>query len=113
EASAGVIASRAGELAAPLFRMGREWQGKPAPTGFRHERDLFGLDLPPAPLVGAPQLDNAATAVACIERLRAAQFRIDDAAVRKGLASVEWPARLQKLTGGPRGGPLPPPSELG
>ena len=84
EASASVIAARAGELAVPLFRMGREWQVKPTPGGFRYDSDLLGIDLPAPALVGAHQIDNAATAVACIERLRAAQFRIDDAAVRKG-----------------------------
>ena len=112
EASAAVIAARAGELAVPLFRMGREWQVKSTATGFRYDSDLLGLDLPAPALVGAHQLDNAATAVACIERLRAAQFRIDDAAVRKGLASVDWPARLQKLTRGPLVDALPPAGEL-
>ena len=112
EASAGVIAARAAELAVPLFRMGREWQVKPTPTGFRYDSDLLGLDLPAPALIGAHQIDNAATAVACIERLRAAQFRIDDDAVRKGLASVEWPARLQKLTRGPLVEAMPPVSEL-
>jgi|FEC22Drversion2_1045045.scaffolds.fasta_scaffold00125_25 dihydrofolate synthase / folylpolyglutamate synthase len=112
EASAGVIAARAGELAAPLFRMGREWQVTPTPTGFRYDSDLLGLDLPAPALVGAHQLDNAATAVACIERLRAAQFRIDDGAIRKGLAAVDWPARLQKLKRGPLVDAMPPASEL-
>jgi dihydrofolate synthase/folylpolyglutamate synthase len=112
EASASVIAARAAELAVPLFRMGREWQVKPTPTGFRYDSDLLGIDLPAPALVGAHQIDNAATAVACIERLRAAQFRIDDAAVRKGLASVDWPARLQKLTRGPLVDALPPAGEL-
>jgi dihydrofolate synthase/folylpolyglutamate synthase len=112
EASAGVIAKRAAELAAPLFRMGREWQVMSTPTGFRYDSDLLGIDLPAPALVGAHQIDNAATAVACIERLRAAQFRIDDAAVRKGLASVDWPARLQKLTRGPLVEALPPAAEL-
>ena len=112
EASAGVIANRAAELAAPLFRMGREWQVKPTAAGFRYDSDLLGIDLPAPALIGAHQIDNAATAVACIERLRAAQFRIDDAAVRKGLASVDWPARLQKLTRGPLVDALPPASEL-
>jgi dihydrofolate synthase / folylpolyglutamate synthase len=111
-ASAEVIAARAAELAVPLFRMGREWQVKPTPTGFRYDSDLWGIDLPAPALVGAHQIDNAATAVACIERLRAAQFRIDDAAVRKGLASVEWPARLQRLARGPLVDALPPASEL-
>ncbi|HZX86772.1 MAG TPA: folylpolyglutamate synthase/dihydrofolate synthase family protein [Reyranella sp.] len=112
EASASVIAARAGELAVPLFRMGREWQVKPTSGGFRYDSDLLGLDLPAPALVGAHQIDNAATAVACIERLRAAQFRIDDAAVRKGLGSVDWPARLQKLTRGPLVDALPPAGEL-
>jgi dihydrofolate synthase/folylpolyglutamate synthase len=62
--------------------------------------------------VGAHQIDNAATAVACIERLRAARFDIDDTAIRKGLGSVEWPARLQRLTKGPLPDSLPPGCEL-
>jgi len=112
EASASVIAARAAELAVPLFRLGREWQVTATPGGFRYESDFVGLDLPAPALVGAHQIDNAATAVACVERLRAAQFRIDDVAVRKGLASVEWPARLQKLSRGPLVDALPPASEL-
>jgi dihydrofolate synthase / folylpolyglutamate synthase len=112
DVSAAVIADRAAELAAPLFRMGREWQVKPTPTGFRYDSDFVGLDLPAPALVGAHQLDNAATAVACVERLRAAQFRIGDDAIRKGLAAVEWPARLQKLTRGPLIDALPPAGEL-
>ena len=112
EASAAVIAAKADELAVPLFRMGREWQVRSTATGFRYDSDLLGLDLPAPALVGAHQIDNAATAVACIERLRAAQFRIDNAAVKKGLASVDWPARLQKLSRGPLVEALPPASEL-
>ncbi len=112
EASARVIAEQAGKVSAPLFRMGREWQVVPRPDGFRYESDLLGLDLPAPALVGAHQIDNAATAVACIERLRAARFAIDDAAVAKGLTSVEWPARLQKLKRGPLVEALPAGGEL-
>ena len=107
-----MIADEAGKLAAPLFRMGREWQVTPTAAGFRYDSDLLGLDLPAPALVGAHQIDNAATAVACIERLRAAQFRIDDAAIAKGLASVDWPARLQKLSRGPLVEAMPPGGEL-
>ena len=112
EVSADVIAAEAAKLAAPLFRLGREWQVTPTATGFRYESDFLGLDLPAPALVGAHQIDNAATAVACIERLRAANFSIDDAAIHKGLASVEWPARLQKLSRGPLLEQLPPGCEL-
>ena len=111
-ASADVIAARAAQLAAPLFRMGREWQVTPTAAGFRYDSDLLSLDLPAPALAGAHQLDNAATAVACIERLRAAKFGIDDTAIRQGLATVEWPARLQKLVRGPLVEALPPGCEL-
>ncbi len=110
--SVKVIDDEAAKLAAPLFRMGREWQVTPTASGFRYESDLRTLDLPSPALMGAHQIDNAATAVACVERLRAAKFEIDDAAVRDGLRSVEWPARLQKLVRGPLPESLPPGCEL-
>ena len=110
--SAEVIEAEATKLASPLFRMGREWQVTPTAAGFRYDSDLLGLDLPAPALAGAHQIDNAATAVACIERLRAARFQIDDGAIRKGLGSVEWPARLQKLSRGPLVEALPPGCEL-
>lgn len=115
--SASVIEAAAGRLAAPLFRMGREWQVTPTDPhlgvgGFRYGSDLSTLDLPAPALVGAHQIDNAATAVACVERLRATRFQIDDGAIRKGLATVEWPARLQRLTKGPLPEALPPGCEL-
>ena len=112
EASAQVIAAQAASLAAPLFRLGREWQVKPTQSGFRYDSDLIGLDLPAPALAGAHQLDNAATAIACVERLRAAGFAIGDGAIREGLANVEWPARLQKLSRGPLVDSLPPGCEL-
>jgi dihydrofolate synthase/folylpolyglutamate synthase len=46
------------------------------------------------PLLGKHQLDNAATAVLALEALDAG---IDDAALREGLASMRWPARIEVL----------------
>jgi dihydrofolate synthase/folylpolyglutamate synthase len=112
DVGAQVIEAEAAKLAAPMFRMGREWQVTPTEAGFRYESDLSTLDLPAPALVGVHQLDNAASAVACIERLRAAKFAIDDGAIRKGLATVEWPARLQRLTKGPLASMMPPGCEL-
>jgi len=112
DVSSAVIAAEAAKLAAPMFRMGREWQVTPTARGFRYESDLSTLELPAPALAGAHQFDNAATAVACIERLRAAGFAIDDLAITKGLSSVEWPARLQRLTRGPLVEAMPPGSEL-
>jgi dihydrofolate synthase/folylpolyglutamate synthase len=48
-------------------------------------------------LLGEHQAANAAVAIACIEQLRAAGWRIPDAAVAAGLANVHWPARLEVL----------------
>jgi dihydrofolate synthase/folylpolyglutamate synthase len=46
----------------------------------------------PIALRGAYQKENAAVAVAAI---RAAGLEVDDSAIARGLASVEWPARFQ------------------
>ncbi|HJQ59482.1 MAG TPA: folylpolyglutamate synthase/dihydrofolate synthase family protein, partial [Vineibacter sp.] len=109
---AGVFVDDARALDVPLFRMGHEWQVAPRADGFRYESQSLALDLPAPNLVGAHQIDNAATAVAVVERLRATGLGINDAAVRKGLAAVEWPARLQLLTRGPLADAMPPGCEL-
>ena len=112
DVSAEVIETEAAKLAAPLFRLGREWQVTSTASGFRYESDTTTLDLPAPALAGVHQIDNAATAVACVERLRAANFAIDDRAIAKGLVTVDWPARLQKLTRGPLADALLPGCEL-
>lgn len=52
-------------------------------------------------LLGEHQAANAAVAVACVEELRAAGWRVPDAAVAAGLAKVYWPARLEVLRQNP------------
>jgi len=53
------------------------------------------------PLLGAHQVVNAATAVATAELLHARGFPLSREAVRVGLASVQWPARIEVLGEGP------------
>jgi dihydrofolate synthase/folylpolyglutamate synthase len=53
---------------------------------------------------------NAGTALTMIDATGG--FRVDDDAVRRGLAAVEWPGRLQRLTRGPLAALLPPEWEL-
>ena len=61
-------------------------------------QDLTGLlDLPLPRLVGRHQIENAATAIAALRQSGWAS----DGAIEKGLRSVEWPARMQRLTFGP------------
>ena len=47
------------------------------------------------PLLGTHQLRNAAVALTAVDILRQRGWRIDDDAVRQGLASVAWPGRFQ------------------
>jgi dihydrofolate synthase/folylpolyglutamate synthase len=96
---AAVFEARAAALGCPLSRHGHEWQV--ARTGDAMIfRDAGGERRLPRPaLVGAHQVDNAGTALACLPYL--AEFSVDDAAVRRGLREVEWPARMQRLRRGP------------
>jgi dihydrofolate synthase/folylpolyglutamate synthase len=89
---------------------GRDWDVSPVETGFRYRSAGRTLDLPPPALVGRHQFMNAGTALAMLDG--AGGFDIGDAAVRRGLAAVEWPGRLQRLTKGPLTAMLPPGWEL-
>jgi len=48
-------------------------------------------------LLGHHQAANAAVVVAGVEQLRRQGFALDDDAVRRGLADVRWPARMEVL----------------
>ncbi len=56
------------------------------------------LDLPPPRLIGAHQFDNAGIAIAAIRHFG---LPVDQAAIERGLRSVEWPARLSLIQHGP------------
>ncbi len=58
----------------------------------RTPRSTYRLRVP---LLGRHQLDNAAAAVLALEALAAQGVPIDEAALRGGLASVRWPARIE------------------
>lgn len=53
------------------------------------------------PLQGEHQLVNAATAVLAVDVLNTGVFRITEDALKKGLSSVSWPGRLEKLNDSP------------
>lgn len=100
-----VFTDRAAALAAPLSLHGRDWSVTPTQTGFRFRDPTRLLDLPPPGLMGAHQIDNAGLAIAATAHL---PMLIEEEAIRRGLAAVEWPARLQRLTHGPLPDLLPP-----
>jgi dihydrofolate synthase/folylpolyglutamate synthase len=59
-----------------------------------HSAVLEGLSLP---LLGEHQRTNAAVALATVEAL-ATRIRVSEQAAQAGLASVQWPGRLQLVT---------------
>ena len=105
-----VIEARAAAIGAPLYRAGREWRCAGAASGMRYEGVRWRLDLPAPSLLGAHQIVNAGTAIACLERL--AGFDLPATAIAEGLRHIDWPARLQRLTRGPLIDMLPPGWEL-
>ncbi len=107
-AAATVIAAEAAKLGAPLITHGRDWTVTPTDGGFRWQGPGGPLDLPRPALPGVHQIENAGSAVACARTLGT----LDDAAIAAGIARVEWPARLQRLTRGPLVEMLSPGAEL-
>jgi dihydrofolate synthase / folylpolyglutamate synthase len=74
-------------------------------------RDSEGtLDLPLPALEGPHQIQNAGTAIAALRALPG--FSISAEAFSRGLAAVQWPARLQRLDQGPLMRMLPSAAEL-
>ena len=96
-----VIEARAEAMGAPLIQMGVDFdawrQGDRLLVQL--EDRLLDLDLPALP--GAHQIDNAG--LAAMAALTLNDPHIDEAAISRGIASAVWPARFQRLIGGPLG----------
>ncbi|HEV2335538.1 MAG TPA: folylpolyglutamate synthase/dihydrofolate synthase family protein [Stellaceae bacterium] len=94
-----VIEARAAAIGAPLYRSGKEWRCEASFGGMRYKGAHWRLDLPAPSLLGAHQVVNAGTAIACLEQLSG--FALPAAAIAAGLRHIDWPARLQHLERGP------------
>jgi dihydrofolate synthase / folylpolyglutamate synthase len=91
-----VLQATADAAGARLLARGRDWWAERAGDGLRYE-DASGTEGFPAPsLPGPHQIDNAGIALAA---LRASTLPVPVAALARGIAQAEWPARLQRLTG--------------
>ncbi len=99
------LARIAAERGAPLLRVGpagtpgcayvyqplaaepeRQWANAQTPSQTYHDLEVR--------LLGTHQLENATAAIAAAEQLRMTGVPIDEAAIRRGLQAVNWPARL-------------------
>ncbi|MEE3626289.1 folylpolyglutamate synthase/dihydrofolate synthase family protein [Nitrospirillum sp. BR 11752] len=99
-----VFRDRAAALGVPLSVAGADWSALPSDIGFRFEGYGRSLDLPMPGLLGAHQIGNAGTAIAALHHL---PLTVRDSDIVTGLATVEWPGRLQRLTRGPLADLLP------
>jgi dihydrofolate synthase/folylpolyglutamate synthase len=108
--AAVVIGAHAEAVSARLYRAHHEWRSEASGEGMRYEGERWRLDLPRPSLIGAHQVVNAGTAVACLERLSG--FYIPVEAIADGLRHIDWPARLQLLHRGPLVDAVPPGWEL-
>ncbi len=110
-----VILRRADSLSAPAFVFGQDFFGRQEHGRMVYEDETGLLDLPLPRLIGRHQIDNAAVAIAGLRHaMRDGQLLNwgEDAAVEKGLRTVDWPGRLQHLSHGPLVAEAPADSEI-
>ena len=100
-----VIESVCRQKGAPLIKAGEDltWRGTArGPDGqeleVRGRLGEYGLWIP---LLGAFQLENAATAVGALEALIEQGTEIPDDAIVEGMKSVTWPCRMEVLSKAP------------
>jgi dihydrofolate synthase/folylpolyglutamate synthase len=105
-----VILRRADQLGAPVFEFGQDFASRQEHGRMVYEDQDGLLDLPLPKLVGRHQIENAGVAIAALRHARRSWGT--DAAVEKGLATVDWPARLQRLHHGPLVDAAPPGAEI-
>jgi dihydrofolate synthase/folylpolyglutamate synthase len=96
-AALAVIEEQARLKRAPTFIANQDWVAYPESGRLVYQDESGLLDLPVPRLAGRHQFSNAGTAIAALRR---AELGIPTRAIEAGLANVEWPARLQRLTSG-------------
>jgi len=94
-----VIERTADSLSAPVYLCGQDFFAHSERGRMVYQDEMGLLDLPLPRLLGAHQIDNAATAIAALRYARRDWAR--ESGIEQGLRRVEWPARLQRLSRGP------------
>lgn len=105
EIARDVILRQADRLGVAVFEFGQDFASRQEHGRMVYEDEVGLLDLPLPKLVGRHQIENAGVAIAALRHAGSIEGKRlgwgQDAAVEKGLATVEWPARLQRLYKGP------------
>lgn len=105
-----VIAREAARRSAPLAIWGQAYDAYEQRGRLIVQRADQLLDLPLPSLIGPHQIINAGTAVAAALELPG--FQVSEEAIEQGLLAARWPARMQRIDGGPLPAFLKPGSEL-
>jgi dihydrofolate synthase/folylpolyglutamate synthase len=95
EVALQAILSRADRLGVATFVFGQDFAARQEHGRMVYEDGDGLLDLPLPKLIGRHQIDNAGVAIAALRH--AGKNWGTDAAIERGLSTVEWPARLQRL----------------
>jgi dihydrofolate synthase/folylpolyglutamate synthase len=103
----GAAAARVGAVWLPR---GGGWDATVSGGQIQYRDEVGRLDLPLPRLRGAHQAMNAALAVAMLRHQHA--LRIPESALKAAMGWADWPARLQRLAGGPLRDLLPKEAEL-
>lgn len=94
-----VLKRAAREKRAELALYGRDWSYESVVDGLVVHLEAARWELPFPSLIGTHQHHNAALASVVAQALPA--LPVTEAALRKGIVTAEWPARLQLLSRGP------------
>jgi dihydrofolate synthase/folylpolyglutamate synthase len=93
----GVLKEICRKRRTPVYILGKDFKIKLDGRSFDFLSRWYDYKRLRTNLRGSHQLSNAACALGAVELLRNMKFSIDDVAVRKGLATVRWPGRLETV----------------
>jgi dihydrofolate synthase/folylpolyglutamate synthase len=91
-----VLVREAARLGVTPLIAGEDFDGRAEDGRLVYQDEQGLLDLPPPALAGPHQFDNAALAIAATRHFG---LPVSDADIARGLREVNWPARLQPVTG--------------
>ena len=91
-----VLVREAARLGVTPLIAGEDFDGRAEDGRLVYQDEQGLLDLPPPALAGPHQFDNAALAIAAARHFG---LPVSEADIAKGLREVNWPARLQPVTG--------------
>ncbi len=97
-----VIAARAGEMAAPFYRLNADFRARWTARGLSYSGLRWRLGGLKLGLLGRHQSQNAALALAGLEIIEGEGFKVSPQAVQDGLARVRWPGRMQLVSRAPQ-----------